>query len=176
MTLLEYNNIEGMILLSELSRRRIRSINKLIRVNRTRTRVSVVRAERRRDRFGTFWWRVVSHRTALFFYAHPSWGALERVFQAHYLEIQRNSNGCRNRDAGNEVVMAPSRRGEYNSGGNSLSDWDYCVVTRVGGDSTMSPTHSRVVARDVGDTLSDVRLWPRPWGSRVGAIPSSTRV
>ncbi len=32
--LMEYNNIEGMILLSELSRRRIRSINKLIRVNR----------------------------------------------------------------------------------------------------------------------------------------------
>ena len=31
-TLLEYNNIEGMILLSELSRRRIRSINKLIRM------------------------------------------------------------------------------------------------------------------------------------------------
>ena len=33
--LLEYNNIEGMILLSELSRRRLRSINKLIRVGRT---------------------------------------------------------------------------------------------------------------------------------------------
>lgn len=32
--LLEYNNIEGMILLSELSRRRIRSIQKLIRVGR----------------------------------------------------------------------------------------------------------------------------------------------
>uniref|UniRef100_A0A7S1VRP1 S1 motif domain-containing protein n=1 Tax=Sexangularia sp. CB-2014 TaxID=1486929 RepID=A0A7S1VRP1_9EUKA len=33
-TLLEYNNVEGMILLSELSRRRIRSINKLIRVGK----------------------------------------------------------------------------------------------------------------------------------------------
>ncbi|KAL7452302.1 hypothetical protein ACHAWC_005595 [Mediolabrus comicus] len=33
-SLLEYNNIEGLILLSELSRRRIRSINKLIRVGR----------------------------------------------------------------------------------------------------------------------------------------------
>ena len=32
--LLEYNGIEGMILLSELSRRRIRSINKLIRVGK----------------------------------------------------------------------------------------------------------------------------------------------
>lgn len=30
----EYNDIEGMILLSELSRRRIRSINKIIRVGR----------------------------------------------------------------------------------------------------------------------------------------------
>ena len=29
-SLLEYNNIDGMILLSELSRRRIRSVNKLI--------------------------------------------------------------------------------------------------------------------------------------------------
>jgi len=33
-SLLEYNNIEGMILLSELSRRRIRSINKLIRIGK----------------------------------------------------------------------------------------------------------------------------------------------
>lgn len=33
-SLLEYNNMEGMILLSELSRRRIRSINKLIKVGR----------------------------------------------------------------------------------------------------------------------------------------------
>lgn len=34
-TLLEYDDIEGMILLSELSRRRFRSINKLVRVSRT---------------------------------------------------------------------------------------------------------------------------------------------
>ena len=34
-SLLEYNNAEGMILLSELSRRRIRSINSLIKVGRT---------------------------------------------------------------------------------------------------------------------------------------------
>ena len=32
--LLEYNNIEGMILLSELTRRRIRSVSKLIKVGR----------------------------------------------------------------------------------------------------------------------------------------------
>merc|ERR1711915_1020563 len=43
--LLEYNNIEGMILLSELSRRRIRSINKLIRVGMTEP-VVVIRVDK----------------------------------------------------------------------------------------------------------------------------------
>merc|ERR1712062_421444 len=43
--LLEYNNIEGMILLSELSRRRIRSISKLIRVGRTEP-VVVIRVDK----------------------------------------------------------------------------------------------------------------------------------
>lgn len=43
--LMEYNNIEGMILLSELSRRRIRSINKLIRVGRSEC-VVVIRVDR----------------------------------------------------------------------------------------------------------------------------------
>merc|ERR1712072_1457171 len=43
--LLEYNNIEGMILLSELSRRCIRSINKLIRVGRTEP-VVVIRVDK----------------------------------------------------------------------------------------------------------------------------------
>ena len=43
--LLEYNNIQGMILLSELSRRRIRSINKLVRVNRTEV-VMVIRVDK----------------------------------------------------------------------------------------------------------------------------------
>ncbi|KAI9102696.1 eukaryotic translation initiation factor 2 alpha subunit-domain-containing protein [Phlyctochytrium arcticum] len=43
--LLEYNNIEGMILLSELSRRRIRSIQKLIRVGRNEV-VVVLRVDR----------------------------------------------------------------------------------------------------------------------------------
>ncbi len=41
----EYNNIEGMILLSELSRRRIRSINKLIRVGRVEP-VVVIRVDK----------------------------------------------------------------------------------------------------------------------------------
>ncbi|KND04932.1 eukaryotic translation initiation factor 2 subunit alpha [Spizellomyces punctatus DAOM BR117] len=43
--LLEYNNIEGMILLSELSRRRIRSIQKLIRVGRNEV-VVVLRVDK----------------------------------------------------------------------------------------------------------------------------------
>lgn len=43
--LLEYNNIEGMILLSELSRRRIRSINKLIRVGKNEC-VVVIRVDK----------------------------------------------------------------------------------------------------------------------------------
>lgn len=44
-TLLEYDNIEGMILLSELSRRRIRSIPKLIRVGRNEV-VMVLRVDK----------------------------------------------------------------------------------------------------------------------------------
>lgn len=44
-TQLEYDNIEGMILLSELSRRRIRSIQKLIRVGRNEV-VVVLRVDR----------------------------------------------------------------------------------------------------------------------------------
>jgi len=45
--LLEYNNIEGMILLSELSRRRIRSMNKLIRVGKTEP-VVVIRVDKQK--------------------------------------------------------------------------------------------------------------------------------
>jgi translation initiation factor 2 subunit 1 len=44
-TLLEYDNIEGMILLSELSRRRIRSINKLVRVSKVEV-VMVIRVDK----------------------------------------------------------------------------------------------------------------------------------
>jgi len=44
-SLLEYGNIEGMILLSELSRRRIRSIHKLIRVGRNEV-VMVLRVDK----------------------------------------------------------------------------------------------------------------------------------
>lgn len=51
--LLEYNNIEGMILLSELSRRRIRSINKLIRVGKTEP-VVVIRVDKEKGKFHNF--------------------------------------------------------------------------------------------------------------------------
>ena len=44
-SLLEYNHQEGMILLSELSRRRIRSINKLIRVGKNEI-VMVLRVDK----------------------------------------------------------------------------------------------------------------------------------
>ncbi|CAH7467639.1 unknown_gene_13766 [Phodopus roborovskii] len=44
-SLLEYNNIEGMILLSELPRRHIRSINKLIRIGRNEC-VVVIRVDK----------------------------------------------------------------------------------------------------------------------------------
>ena len=45
--LLEYNNVEGMILMTELSRRRIRSINKLLRVGKQEV-VSVLRVDTER--------------------------------------------------------------------------------------------------------------------------------
>lgn len=48
---LEYDNIEGMILLSELSRRRIRSIQKLIRVGRNEV-VVVLRVDKEKGMCG----------------------------------------------------------------------------------------------------------------------------
>lgn len=48
--LLEYDNIDGMILLSELSRRRIRSIQKLIRIGRNEV-VVVLRVDKEKGRF-----------------------------------------------------------------------------------------------------------------------------
>lgn len=47
---LEYDNIEGMILLSELSRRRIRSIQKLIRVGRNEV-VVVMRVDKEKGQW-----------------------------------------------------------------------------------------------------------------------------
>jgi translation initiation factor 2 subunit 1 len=51
--LLEYDNIDGMILLSELSRRRIRSIQKLIRIGRNEV-VVVLRVDKEKGRLQTW--------------------------------------------------------------------------------------------------------------------------
>lgn len=58
--LLEYDNIDGMILLSELSRRRIRSIQKLIRVGRNEV-VVVLRVDKEK---GVYFWRQISQDEA----------------------------------------------------------------------------------------------------------------
>lgn len=50
---LEYDNTEGMILLSELSRRRIRSVQKLIRVGRNEV-VVVLRVDKEKGARLTF--------------------------------------------------------------------------------------------------------------------------
>ncbi|KAM9554233.1 eukaryotic translation initiation factor 2 subunit 1-like [Salvelinus alpinus] len=62
-SLLEYNNIEGMILLSELPRQRIRSINKLIRISRNEC-VVVIRVDKEKGEAGFEWvWVESSKRT-----------------------------------------------------------------------------------------------------------------
>ena len=60
--LLEYDNIDGMILLSELSRRRIRSIQKLIRVGRNEV-VVVLRVDREKGTSGA--WGLALQRTLI---------------------------------------------------------------------------------------------------------------
>ena len=54
--LLEYDNIDGMILLSELSRRRIRSIQKLIRIGRNEV-VIVLRVDKEKGKDTLFAWK-----------------------------------------------------------------------------------------------------------------------
>lgn len=63
--LLEYNNIEGMILLSELSRRRIRSINKLIRVGKTEP-VVVIRVDKEKGNRKSFHAHTHKHAHIMF--------------------------------------------------------------------------------------------------------------
>ena len=50
-SLLEYDDTEGMIMLSELSRRRIRSINKLVRIGRNEC-VVVIRVDEEKGECG----------------------------------------------------------------------------------------------------------------------------
>lgn len=57
--LLEYDNIDGMILLSELSRRRIRSIQKLIRIGKNEV-VVVLRVDK--EKGGTVYWPLLWYR------------------------------------------------------------------------------------------------------------------
>jgi hypothetical protein len=61
--LLEYDNIDGMILLSELSRRRIRSIQKLIRIGRNEV-VVVLRVDKEKGK-ATRWRRQEIHYGSL---------------------------------------------------------------------------------------------------------------
>lgn len=65
--LLEYNNIEGMILLSELSRRRIRSINKLIRIGRNEC-VVVIRVDKDKGGLLIIFKELVNLKPLTFFY------------------------------------------------------------------------------------------------------------
>lgn len=62
--LLEYDNIDGMILLSELSRRRIRSIQKLIRVGRNEV-VVVLRVDKEKGM-----WLSASSSTSLTYFSY----------------------------------------------------------------------------------------------------------
>uniref|UniRef100_A0A672SS62 Eukaryotic translation initiation factor 2 subunit 1 n=1 Tax=Sinocyclocheilus grahami TaxID=75366 RepID=A0A672SS62_SINGR len=79
-SLLEYNNIEGMILLSELSRRRIRSINKLIRIGRNEC-VVVIRVDKEKGRY-----RYIDTSDR---YAHPYYGLIDVVYSIlrHVAEV-----------------------------------------------------------------------------------------
>lgn len=65
--LLEYDNIEGMILLSELSRRRIRSIQKLIRVGKNEV-VVVLRVDKEK---GECTYKKYAYCTLLSSFPHP---------------------------------------------------------------------------------------------------------
>jgi translation initiation factor 2 alpha subunit (eIF-2alpha) len=71
--LLEYDNIDGMILLSELSRRRIRSIQKLIRVGRNEV-VVVLRVDKEKGEQGLL--QLAAEN------ASDRWDRLHRSFQA----------------------------------------------------------------------------------------------
>lgn len=62
-SLQEYGSIEGMIMLSELTRRRIRSINKLVRIGRSEC-VAVIRVDE--DKGG--WSLITSHTHSIPYY------------------------------------------------------------------------------------------------------------
>ncbi|KAG6622766.1 Eukaryotic translation initiation factor 2 subunit alpha [Phytophthora cinnamomi] len=90
-SLLEYNNIEGMILLSELSRRRIRSINKLIRVGKNEV-VMVLRVDKEKGYIDLSKRRVSPEDIAKceerYNKAKTVHGVLRQVAQENHLEIE----------------------------------------------------------------------------------------
>jgi translation initiation factor 2 subunit 1 len=83
-SLLEYNNIEGMILLSELSRRRIRSVTKLIKARG----VAAARHSALRCRIGHAG-GVLSRRRARAHAASPNPVFRRRVAAARALQVGR---------------------------------------------------------------------------------------
>lgn len=90
-SLLEYNNIEGMILLSELSRRRIRSINKLIRVGKNEV-VMVLRVDKEKGYIDLSKRRVSPEDIAKceerYNKAKTVHGVLRQVAQENHLKIE----------------------------------------------------------------------------------------
>lgn len=77
--LLEYDNIDGMILLSELSRRRIRSIQKLIRVGRNEV-VVVLRVDKEKG--------IVTNYT----FTPCTLYAMKRMIMVQFYEMEKSSN------------------------------------------------------------------------------------
>ena len=85
--LLEYNNIEGMILLSELSRRRIRSINKLIRVGRHEC-VVVIRVDKDKGLLVFSFCKFHNQKQILHFFTlllavHAHWGRPPEIYKLY---------------------------------------------------------------------------------------------
>lgn len=88
--LLEYNNIEGMILLSELSRRRIRSINKLIRVGRHEC-VVVIRVDKDKGLLVFSFCKFHNQKQILHFFTlllavHAHWGRPPEIYKLYQIK------------------------------------------------------------------------------------------
>ncbi|OBS73925.1 hypothetical protein A6R68_15540 [Neotoma lepida] len=105
-SLLEYNNIEGMILLSELSRRRIRSINKLIRIGRNEC-VVVIRVDKEKGQLITVY-SILRHVAEVLEYTKDE--QLESLFQrtAWVFDDKYKKPGYGAYDAFKHAVSDPS--------------------------------------------------------------------
>jgi len=112
--LLEYDNIDGMILLSELSRRRIRSIQKLIRVGRNEV-VVVLRVDKEKGGAATI---ICGGNGADEARIHRSLKtkSLTRRYHQMRREVQQGKDGC--------INYASCCREDEDANGDSLSrDW-----------------------------------------------------